>query len=500
MDNQIFFIQLDNNNNVSKITHNNHLNDNNWYMAFVDRQHLNGFENDYNQVKYDKKNAALIYPDDFEIENTMDNNNESSIKKITNEIAQIQNDQTNLKNNMSKLSGLDNIKKKLQELEGSVPSAPKLTANMKPSTGVISYNINQPSNKRSSNVFQYHIYYKVNTDSDYQMFTNESNSGNINNLDGHKKYNIYVVAENAAGLSPQSNIITTAVIDKSIYGVKWDRGSDPNLTRTDAAVGMSTDDNGHNDFDDNSVWNLMHQVSDNEGHTFIRIPKCYIRKTQTGSENSGECSWQVSLAPFPGAYLPKCFIDYDNNNNVLPYIDISTGTNDLGSDTIDNLRSKAQQMGKGYQLIDVHIVDVLQTISIIENATLNETNLSNYRGISNFIVDGFVDGVNFNNGQIWVCDNPTNYQSNTFANPYYQIGYSRNNSGYGQISSMNFDSNNPDIQFPTGLNGGDYNYYCSGYISVSGVSVAALHDVWYFYLRYNTSNTDSSRLIKRPVG
>ena len=35
----------------------------------------------------------------------------------------------------------------------------------------------------------------------------------------------------------------------------------------------------------------------------------------------------------------------------------------------------------------------------------------------------FVDGLNVNNNQAWVCNDANNYVSNTFASPYEQLSY-----------------------------------------------------------------------------
>lgn len=178
-------------------------------------------------------------------------------------------------------------------------------------------------------------------------------------------------------------------VDERIFGVSWDKAATPTLTRTDSAIGLTANagvDAGVvvNDFDRVSLWQQIQDVTLADGYTYVRIPKFYIRKT----DGVGSKTWQVSLKNFTGAYLPKCFWDYTASRE-LPYIYVGKylGTESGGKlqsvsggypkvpDTIVNFRTWAVANGAGYQLLDIHVVDVLQTLFYVEFATLHSQSI-----------------------------------------------------------------------------------------------------------------------------
>lgn len=103
MNDQIFFIQIDKNNNVSTITHDEHFNQQGWYQVFIDKRHLQGFKDNYKEVKYNTETSDLNYPSDFDVENELSNNNDTKYKDLQNQIKNLpKND------NSSKLNDLQN--------------------------------------------------------------------------------------------------------------------------------------------------------------------------------------------------------------------------------------------------------------------------------------------------------------------------------------------------------------------------------------------------------
>lgn len=181
-----------------------------------------------------------------------------------------------------------------------------------------------------------------------------------------------------------------AVDTHTIYGVSWDKGENPNLVRTDAAVGMAAaagvdSQTVSNDFDDAGIYREIIEVTDGLGNVYVRIPKFYIRKTDTVNSKT----WQISRYMHKGFYLPWCFWDFENHRE-LPWIDIGKhnaslggggkleskpGTYPLISKTIVDFRdyARANNAGslRGYQQMDIHVMDLLQTLFYIEFATLN---------------------------------------------------------------------------------------------------------------------------------
>jgi hypothetical protein len=139
-----------------------------------------------------------------------------------------------------------------------------------------------------------------------------------------------------------------------------------------------------NDFDSAPIFREIVDVEDTLGNKFVRIPKFYIRKT----EGVDYKTWQISKRQYPGFYLPQCFWDFTNNRE-LPYFDFGkyqaskaatklqsvSGAYPLMNDTIVNFRTYAQNNNAdgllGYQQLDIHAIDVLQTLFYVEFATLN---------------------------------------------------------------------------------------------------------------------------------
>ena len=180
-----------------------------------------------------------------------------------------------------------------------------------------------------------------------------------------------------------------AVDPYAVYGASWTKVSSPVLTRTDAAVGMTANagvDNQivRNDFDYAGIYKEIIEVTDTLGNVFVRIPKFYIRKIDFANYKS----WQICKSKRPGFYLPWCFWDFANGVE-LPYIDVGkytgsktatklqsvSGAYPLINTNIVDMRTFARNNNAGdllgYQQLDIHVVDLLQTLFYIEFATLD---------------------------------------------------------------------------------------------------------------------------------
>ena len=180
---------------------------------------------------------------------------------------------------------------------------------------------------------------------------------------------------------------------KAIFGARWDKASSPTLVRTDESVGMTANAGVGsasviNNFDVAPIWGEIEEVQDTLGNVFMRIPKCYIKKVDA----PGFLSWQVSKHRHPGFYLPWCFWDFTNGRE-LAFVDVGKykGSSEviatttrlrsvpnvapLINTTIVNMRTFAQNNNvsglNGYQQLDIHVVDLLQTLFYIEFATLH---------------------------------------------------------------------------------------------------------------------------------
>lgn len=179
------------------------------------------------------------------------------------------------------------------------------------------------------------------------------------------------------------------VIEKAlVYGLKWD-GND-NYTRLEDAKEMTscvgTDTAGCvSDFDNAEIYREIKEIMV-DGNQFIYIPKFYIKKVVSGDT----WEWYISKEKKDNSYyLPSCF--YDETKNIeLSYIlvgkynaslsndnklESKTNTIPLVSKNINEFRTYARNNNTsentGYQLIDIHAVDVLQVLFYIEFGTLN---------------------------------------------------------------------------------------------------------------------------------
>ena len=310
-----------------------------------------------------------------------------------------------------------------------------------------------------------------------------------------------------------------------------------------------------NDFDNLPIYKEMKRVTDDYGNVFIRIPKFYIRKTST----AGKLSIQVSKTQIPGSYLPKTFWDFDKNKE-LPYVDVGaylaslngtrleskSGVQPFTSTNISNIRQYARNNGAGYQQLDIHTVDMLQSLFYVEFATLNSQSIHpgftsytetlptggtddvvassgaialhpwnqfKYRGIEDLWgnVWQFVDGVNIIDNQAWVCENAEQYASDVFASPYVSLSY-KNSDSNGYVREMGFDPNQPYAQFPTVTDGASAStYYSDNYSQEPGQRIALFGGGWssgvnagvsYWDLIYASSASDSAfggRLVRKAL-
>ena len=151
-----------------------------------------------------------------------------------------------------------------------------------------------------------------------------------------------------------------------------------------------------NDYDYAPIYSEITEVEDSYGNIFVRIPKFYIKKTPTATGMIR----QISKYPIAGGYLPWCFWDFANNAE-LPYIDIGKYNASLSTDgtklesksgkyplvnkNIVEFRTLATANGTGYQQLDIHVVDLLQTLFYIEYATVDSDSIASGWTSGNYV-------------------------------------------------------------------------------------------------------------------
>ena len=345
-----------------------------------------------------------------------------------------------------------------------------------------------------------------------------------------------------------------------VYGVAFNGAAG---ARTDSAAGLTFTVNAStitSAFDTVEIYNEIIEVTDTYGNVFVKIPKFYISKTKTGSNFTYKISKTKQDSTY---YLPYGFYNEATSTD-LPYILIGkydaslngtkleskTGKVSFVNQTISTFRTYAKNSNisliQGYQILDIHAIDIIQTLFYVEFATLNSQSImqgytiasntsalltgttdsvvtasgsptSNnngqyamkYRGIENLYgnIFQYIDGINIQNNQTYIATNPSSYASDTFSGAYNAIGYvNKNTNGY--ITEMGYDLNNPFSQLPivTGTNTyGDYS------LQATGNRIAMFGGCWnhgdYAGLSYwNLDNLSSeyniaigSRLVKKAL-
>ena len=122
-----------------------------------------------------------------------------------------------------------------------------------------------------------------------------------------------------------------------------------------------------------------------------------------------------------------------------------------------------------------------------------------YRGIENIFgnVFNWIDGLNIQNYQAYICRNPKEYISDKFEVPYIKLGYVNCNEKDMYIKKLGFDEKNPDIALPIEIGGGagSSSGMCDFYYSSEGNRVARVGGyfsygssagLWYWGCNYSS--------------
>lgn len=355
-------------------------------------------------------------------------------------------------------------------------------------------------------------------------------------------------------------------IGSKVYGVQFD-GTNSAGVRTDDAIGLNYQLNTStitSDFDNEEIYSEMEEVTDSYGNVFIKVPRFWIKKTVEGNAYKYQISRTQQDIDY---YLPSCFYD-EASNKILPYVlvgkynaslstdgtklESKSGKAPLVSKSINQFRTYARNNNvgnnQGYQLLDIHAVDMLQALFYVEFATLDSQSImkgftsgseakssgetdgvstpsgsptSNtdgkhamkYRGIENLYgnIWQWVDGINIKENQSYVARDALEYQSDKFDGAYTKLGY-KNATANGWVKEMGNDKNNPFIQLPVTIDASYTNSpYKDYYYQNKGDRVALFGGYWsygsnagisHWYLSFSSSSTNiyfGGRLLKTPL-
>ena len=313
-----------------------------------------------------------------------------------------------------------------------------------------------------------------------------------------------------------------------IYGISRDiTASSPAWARTDNAVGMTATASvgasaGHSDFDNAMPWKGIVRETLSTGDVMVKIPKFWYRRYRSRNveyikiANKPTAGFSVhplfnhagveSDCAYVGAYKTS-----SNNKSV-------SGASPQVNQTRATFRTNAKAKGTGWSLIDIAAVSAIQMLCMVEFATNNAqaaigrgycdgnraalstgscnnvVNLTGrpagtdgktgvvYRGIEDFWgnVWEWVDGVNWNDGTYYVCNNPANYADGTATN-YTALSYKgATNWSSSYITTEGLDTgNNPHVMLPSAAgSGSESTYYCDACWGDVGWRVFLRGGIW----------------------
>lgn len=319
------------------------------------------------------------------------------------------------------------------------------------------------------------------------------------------------------------------VSEKSkIYGVDNVGQSAPTLTRTDSAIGRTVTVGASeikSDFDRCYPWSDMHEVVDELGNVFIRIPKFYSRITKNAN---GTYKHQLSGYRYDG--FTTLFVD--GKGNEIDYVlvgkyeasgtsakaESKSGKTCLVNVTLPQMRTACKANGEGYQQYDFLIDAIIKELFLIEMATTNSQSImygyangnsaavqtgrtdgvktasgsdtSNtdgkhackYRGIENpwGNVWKWCDGINFqedgNTEKVYICLDPTKYESDKYISPYMYVADTVYDNG-GYLSKIEYFDKFPLLGYTVAEDGANNSYYCD-YSYNCGNSVLRVGGLW----------------------
>ena len=348
----------------------------------------------------------------------------------------------------------------------------------------------------------------------------------------------------------------------NIYGISRDKtASSPVWARTDEAVGMTATASvgmtaGASDFDNRYPWSGIVRETLSTGDVMVKIPKFYFQRYREGNVEH----IRIANKKITGFELHPAFkhagveVDYiyvgayktsSNNKSV-------SGASPQVSQTRATFRSNAKAKGAGWSLWDVAVLSAIQMLMLVEFATNNmqsaigrgycdktsggeRLNTGSTNRVANLTgrpagTDGkvdvvwrgieglwgnvweWVDGVNWNNGTYYVCNDPSKYADDTATN-YTALSFNGATSwGSSYITEEGLDTgNNKHVMLPAAAgSGSESTYYCDScssntdwrifrhggdwnFGSNCGLFTATLNNV-----SSNTGMSDGSRLLYIP--
>lgn len=385
-------------------------------------------------------------------------------------------------------------------------------------------NVTYPSGATLTCSYGSTVYTATTTTGSYQFKVHEVGTWVIKAVQGSEEVSTSV----SITTDGQSESVELSFV--KIYGISRNvTSSSPAWARTDDAVGLTATASvgttaGSSDFDNCAPWSGMTRETLSTGDVMVKIPKFWYRRYKEGDieyiKIADKATTGFTLHPlfnhagvesdcaYVGAYKTS-----SNNKSV-------SGASPQVSQTRATFRSNAKAKGTGWSLIDIAAVSAIQMLCMVEFATTNAqaaigrgycdsnsaalstgscNNVANltgrpagtggktgvvYRGIEDFWgnVWEWVDGVNWNGGTYYVCNNPANYADDTATN-YTALSY-KGNTGWSSsyITTEGLDTgNNSHVMLPSAAgSGSESTYYCDACWSNTGWRVFLHGGPWHY--------------------
>ena len=286
-----------------------------------------------------------------------------------------------------------------------------------------------------------------------------------------------------------------------IYGISRTVSSSSTAwARTDESIGKTATasvgtTSGASDFDNLYPWSEMKRETLSTGDVMVKIPEFYFQRyVESGVEYiriADKATEGFAKHPGSGKYV-GAYKTSSNNKSVskaAPTVNQTRAT----------MRSNAKEKGTGWGLIDKAMESAIQMLYLVEFADNNAQakvgrgycdsnsaaiNTGGCDSVPNLTgrpsgtdgktdvvdrgIEGFwgniwewVDGINFNNGEYWVCTDPSHYADDT-SSYYTKLGYTgATNWSQSYITAEGMDNNVPWAMLPSAAGTGSESTYQS---------------------------------------
>lgn len=313
-----------------------------------------------------------------------------------------------------------------------------------------------------------------------------------------------------------------------IYGISRDiTATSPAWARTDSAVGKTATASvgttaGSSDFDNCYPWSGITRETLSTGDVMVKIPKFWYRRYRSGNVEYIKIADKATT----GFTLHPAF-NHGGTQSDYIYVGAykttsgnksASGASPLVSQTRATMRTNAKAKGTGWGIIDISALSAIQMLILVEFANNNVqsvigrgycdsnssalstgtcnsvSNLTGrpagtdgkvdvvWRGIEGFWgnVWEWVDGVNWNGGTYYVCNDPSKYADDTTTN-YTALSFKGSTSwSSSYITQEGLDTgNNPHVLLPSAAgSGSESTYDCDACWSSTGWRVFVHGGYW----------------------